>query len=38
MQLLPNKAKKIYNMEKALIHFEKWVKFLVGMICFLGFD
>jgi len=36
MQLLVDKANKIYNMKKGLIDFEKWVKFLVGIICFLG--
>jgi len=36
MQLMLEKAKKICNLEKVLIDSEKWVKFLVEMICFLG--
>jgi len=29
-------SKKINDLEEALIHFEKWVKFLIGTILFLG--
>ena len=30
-------SKKITDLEKAVIDYEKWVNFLIGMIFFLGF-